>query len=85
MGNAKTIYPSLSGKNSACVSDVRSYRCLHVHVFKDTIDDDKVQILTWNLHHLTFLFTCKYFHDHSLTEVGLPIFEWETLKLFIHL
>ena len=83
MGNAKTIYPSLNGKNSASVSDVRSYGCLHV--FKDTIDNDKVQILTWNLHHLTFLFTCKYFHDHLLTEAGLPIFELETLKLFIHL
>ena len=34
MGNAKAIYPSLNGKNSACV-----------------IDDDKVQILTWNSHH----------------------------------
>ena len=43
----------------------------------------KVQILTRNSHHLTFLF--KYFHDHSLTQVGLPIFEWEMLKLFIHL
>ena len=49
---------------------------------KDTIDDDKVQILTWNSHHLTFLF--KYFHDHSLTQFGLPIFEWEMPKLFIH-
>ena len=55
----------------------------HTFDSKETIDNDKVQILTWNLHHLTFLF--KYFHDHSLTEVGLPIFEWETLKLFIHL
>ena len=57
----------------------------HTFDSKDTIDNDKVQILTWNLHHLTFLFTCKYFHDHPLTEVGLLIFEWETLKLFIHL
>ena len=54
----------------------------HTFDSKDT-DDDKVQILTQYSHHLTFLF--KYFYDHSLTEVGLPIFEWETLKLFIHL
>ena len=54
MGNAKTIYPSLSGKNSACVSDIRSYCWL----LKDTVDDEKVQIHvhveTWNSHLLTF-------------------------------
>ena len=49
---------------------------------KHTIDDDKVQILTWNSYHLTSLF--KYFHDHSLAQVGLPIFKWEMPKLFIH-
>ena len=78
VGNAKTIYPSLSGKNSACVSDIRSYGWL----LKDTIDDDKMQILTRISHYLTFLF--KHLYDHSLTQVGLPIFEWEMLKLFIH-
>ena len=56
----------------------------HTFDSKDTIDNDKVHILTRNSHHLTFLFKCMYFHDHSLTQVGLPIFEWETLKLFIH-
>ena len=46
----------------------------HTFDSKDTIDDTckKVQILTQFSHHLTLLF--KYFHDHSLTEVGLPIF-----------
>ena len=81
VGNAKTIYPSLNGKNSACVSDIRSYDWL----LKDTIGDDKVQILTWNSHRLTFLFTYVYFHDHPLTQVGLPIFECEIPKLFIYL
>ena len=52
-------------------------------MIKCTIDDDKVQILTRYSHHLTFLF--KHFHDHSSTQVGLSIFEWEMLKLFIHL
>ena len=35
---------------------------------KDTIDNDKMQILTHFSHHLTFLF--KYFYDHSLTQVN---------------
>ena len=76
MENAKTIYPSLSGQNSACVSDTIWL------IVKYTIDDDKMQILTWNSHYLTFLF--KHLYDHSLTQVGLPIFEWEMLKLFIY-
>ena len=42
----------------------------------------QVQFFTRDAHHLTFLF--EIFHDHSLPQVGLPIFEWETLKLFIH-
>ena len=59
-------------KNSACVSDVRLY--MYGWLLKDTIGDDKVQIfnLTWNSYHLTFF---KHFHDHSLTQVWLLIFE----------
>ena len=52
-------------------------------MFKDTIDNDKVKVLIRTSHLLTLLFT--YFHDHSLTKLGLPIFEWEMLKLFIHI
>ena len=78
MGNVKAIYSSLNGKNSACVRDIRSYCCL----LKDTIGDDKVQFLTWNSHDLAFL--VKHFYDHSLAQFGLPIFEWEMPKLFIH-
>ena len=54
-------------------------------MLKDTIDDEMVYmyISTRNSHHLTFLF--KHFHDHSLTQVWLPIFEWEMPKPFIHL
>ena len=51
-------------------------------MLKYTIDDDKMQILTRYSHYLTFLF--KHLYDHSLTQVGLPIFEWEMLKLFIY-
>ena len=68
--------PSLSEKCQSlliCVSGIRSYQD----------DDNKVQILTRNSRHLTFFL--KYFHDYSLTQVGLPIFEWEMLKPFIHL
>ena len=74
MGNAKAIYQLFSGKNSACVS-------FFILLIQDTIDVEKVQILTQYSHHLTFLFTCTYFDDHSLTQVGLPIFEWVIPKL----
>ena len=79
-GKHQNYLSVIEWKKSACVSDIRSYCWL----FKDTIDVNKVQILAWDSHHLTFLL--KYFHDHSLTQVGLPTFEWEMLKLhvFIH-